>query len=418
MKKIINSLGKILLTIISFILAGIFLIFLVYLIPIDSIEENVSESVYIFENEKTYPILTNICTSCLDNFTDAIMLSTASYSGKENAFEKALMAYRYDAKDKNLKPDEILVNYHKNEEKDDYDIRSYSRYWHGYLIFLKPLLTFFNYGQIRALNLVIQTFLNIVVIYLMHKKSLSQYILPYIISICAIMPIALAFSMQFSSIFYIIAIALITILCLKDKKCYKDYLYILFVIIGILTSYLDLLTYPIATFGVPMVLIMCINETKSIKENLKTMFHYFVCWGIGYVGMWAGKWILATIFTDVNVIENAFSRITLHTLTTAVEEKKSILYIILKNIYYFIKTPAIIIGIIFVIYKIFEIIKRNIKLDKTILTIFIIISFLPIFWYTFASNHSFVHYWFTNKSLIVTCFSILCMFAKITSRNE
>lgn len=60
-------------------LVGYLLLVMVYCIPTENMEKHVKESVPIFLKEGDYPKITGSTTSQLDNFTDALMLLTASY---------------------------------------------------------------------------------------------------------------------------------------------------------------------------------------------------------------------------------------------------------------------------------------------------------------------------------------------------
>ena len=51
-----------------------------------------------------------------------------------------------------------------------------------YLIVLKPLLLFFNYGEIRTINMIVQFFLLTAVLMGMAKKRFTPYILPFMAS--------------------------------------------------------------------------------------------------------------------------------------------------------------------------------------------------------------------------------------------
>lgn len=66
---------------------------------------------------------------------------------------------------------------------------------------------------------------------------------------------------------------------------------------GISTAYFDFLTYPLVTFGIPMIFCILINE-KNTCENWKEMPIMGIHWGIGYLGMWAEKWLIGTVITS------------------------------------------------------------------------------------------------------------------------
>ena len=73
------------------VLTGFVLLLLAYMLPVAPIEENVTKSADIFRREGTYPI-TDIMgvDTRLDNYTDALMLLSASYRGEESPLEKTL----------------------------------------------------------------------------------------------------------------------------------------------------------------------------------------------------------------------------------------------------------------------------------------------------------------------------------------
>ena len=70
--------------------------------------------------------------------------------------------------------------------------------------------------------------------------------------------------MQFSSVLYIFLIAMIVMLLFHEKL--KNKYGYFFLIIGMMTSFFDLLTYPVATFGIPIILFF-ILENKSLGPN-------------------------------------------------------------------------------------------------------------------------------------------------------
>ena len=83
------------------VLAGIFLatslMIGVYLLPTGRVKDHVTESAELIEFEGDYPTLTSMASSCLDNYTDALMLQKAAFEGKNiGLIEKAMMVYSAD----------------------------------------------------------------------------------------------------------------------------------------------------------------------------------------------------------------------------------------------------------------------------------------------------------------------------------
>ena len=182
-------------------ITGFLLLILVYLLPTAPMEENVTASVEIFRREGTYPV-TDIMgvDTRLDNFTDALMLLSASYPGEENALEKTLKVYRY-AVPPETDPVLTLVSHYGDGAAASHT--AYERYWHGYLLTLKPALSILNYGQIRVLNALVIGLCTLWLLFLMWKIGVTNYIPSLLLTLLLIDPLAIVRSLQYSTIYYI-----------------------------------------------------------------------------------------------------------------------------------------------------------------------------------------------------------------------
>lgn len=386
---------------------GLLLLIAIFKLPLGNIISNVEKSAVVMNNEGSYPIVYSWCTSTLDNYTDSIMLTEASNNTTESPLNKALMVYRGTIEDKD--PQEVLVE-HFIDGTEFTDIESYARYWHGYHIFLKPLLEIMDYSTIRIVNGIIQIVLLLIICWLMIKKNLKHFVFPYIICYLLLMPIALAMSLQFSSCYYIISVGMLLLLLLPDSKRIR-YSWVVFLNIGILTAFFDFLTYPIATFGVPAVLFIALSMQDETELKLLCTIKDGIAWCFGFGGMWVSKWILTALFTDYDIFENAFSAFSMRVSNTAEdgETEYSVLNCIFKNYQRLFSTPFTILIIVFIIFLIIYI-RKNSGFDSTIIRImipYIILSFAPMVWFCFATNHSMIHSAFTNKSCIVSVIAIM-----------
>lgn len=393
----LNKIRNIIINLLLAILAGSLLLMLVFLIPTDAIDKHIKESAYTLSLEGAYPTIFESSLSNLDNFTDSLMLLEAANKNDEDVVNRAMSVYRIDYKDETIGPYNTLIKHYVNNE--DYEIlTSYERYWHGYLVTLKPLLFIFNYSQIRVLNLIIESLLTILVLASMYKRKLNEYIIPYAISYLLLNPYVISLSLQYSTIFYIFTISTLLIL-LVDKDKLVKYSYLLFLNIGIFTAYFDYLTYPIVSFGMP--LLVYLGRTKEF--NIKSTFSLMVYWAIGYFVMWGSKWILGDIFTNETVIKDAIDSVINRTSSVANGQKYSILDCIYSNYAKFIATPIKYIFILYVVICIAIIVKNKKKIDIHVLTIYIYVALLPILWYSFTINHSMLHdYLFTNKTALLS----------------
>lgn len=241
------------------------------------------------------------------------------------------------------------------------------------------------------------------------------------------MPIATAINIQFSNCYYIITIGVLALLLLKDKISEKENF--IFLYLGIATSFFDFLTYPLATFGVPAVIYFCMKNRESTKKKLLKLAKLLFCWGFGYSLMWASKWVLASVLTDQNVILEAINQIGIRTSHTDGAGGVGIGQItaidaILINLKCFFHTPFTVFMVLFIVGMLIWIVIKHKNKKITVWESlkanvhFIIIALLPFIWYFITVNHSFIHAWFTHKTLVMSVLSIMCMFVKIKKEAD
>ena len=405
----LQRIWKMLLILAAGILAGTFLLLGVYLLPTEPINRHVEASVPLFQKGGTYPNVTPYWASRLDNWTDSIMLLTAAYEGPEGLLDRAMGSYY--KRTEGLNPQESLVSQYGENGKDPEDtyVISYGRYWHGYLVFLKPLLLFFDYGGIRMVNLLLQTGVNLYLMFLLYRKNQKRYIFPYVLTVLLLMPLTTAWSLQFSSVFYLFAAGLIVMIRYQDQwKRGEPYFYY-FLILGMLTSYFDFLTYPLATFGIPAVMYVCLNR-EALKTEIFKGIGFGLSWAMGYVGMWAGKWLIGSLFTGSDLVSDAMNSVSIRTSGGSEEVAFSTLEMLGKNVTTFLDNPLIWVGFFFILLLlILGLIKGDRRTLRRDLIVFGGISLLPFIWYLGTGNHSYMHFWFTYKELCITAFAWLCL---------
>ena len=66
-----------------------------------------------------------------------------------------------------------------------------------------------------------------------------------------------------------------------------------FMITGMVTVYLDFLTTETLTLLLPLLILLWIG--KNSGRSIATAAEAVISWGIGYVGMWVLKWVLAVL---------------------------------------------------------------------------------------------------------------------------
>ena len=391
---------------------AVILLTLVYMIPVGDIIRNMPESAKVVEQEGVYYPVFSWCTSCVDNFSDSIILGTAAYRGTGTPLFEAMKCHCFWIHDTG--PNDSFVAYYLRGVTNQAYGLQYARYWHGYLLFVKPLLTIFDLNGLRIVNGICQTVLSLVLVILMWNKGLKQQIIPYIISLLMISPVANAMCLQFSHCFYAFTISSIMLVMILSKGGNERKVLFLFLYTGILTSFLDLLSYPLISFGIPAIIYLDYNHNdSSIKELFFKFVKAGICWCAGYAIMWFGKWVIGTIVTHESVFETAIGQA--HGWT----QGKNLWQVYFDNIYDFSRTPVLFIALAY-IAVLFVLIIRNHCLEKVDFKIdilpFLVVGLLPFIWYAAIQTHSAVHHFFTYKSLMITAFSGLSMITSIYSK--
>jgi hypothetical protein len=376
-----------------------------HLIPSNKISKNVIESTEVLKKEGLYPNLLNFKLYQLDNFTDALMLNIAVSVDSDNPVNSAMMNYWY-----NLNSSELAYETERvaNNDVEGLTKKSYGRYWQGYLVYLRPLLCVFNYSQIRILYYVLLSSLLAVCLFLIKQRigllPMIFFLLTMVIINFPIIPL----SMQFSTVFYIAFISIIIIL-IKKHKISNTY-YSLFFIIGGCTSFLDLLSTPLITLGLPLTILLLIIDEKNSK--LKTAIVAPLIWVSGYGAIWASKWLIGGLVGQ-NILDDVMRAAAMRT-SNHWKDMEMTIPNIMKFIYdvlvqYSLLWPFIFMVLVFVLFIIFTIKRGVVKENLYLLPI---VFMVPV-WYLVLRNHSIQHGWMTWRAMAVTLFSSLLFLSNV-----
>ena len=427
---------KYVLTFIITMIILIGLLFLSSLIPSKNLENNVRKSSefltqYGEEQEIEFPFR----TERLFYFTDALMLNTA-YSIDSNHPYESMMLDR-----KNYIPGQTQ-NFHEEIQKhigtspnytDEYgntyqvselyglmhgenivDSYEYTRYWHGYLIFLRPLLSIMSIEGIRNLLFVLTIILSLIALFLIIKKLNFITAIIYLLSFLAINLYVICNSMNEITTFIIAQIAMIFLL-LKNGK-FKNSASV-FLVIGMCTSFFDLLTTPLVTLGLTLPIYVLLNIKEENKKLYLDCIKICVAWVVGYGLFWALKWLITDITLGKHILSDAINQ----ALYRAGDVVGAGIFDIFKlNLN---KLGNSIIEYLFILLAIYAIIgvlkeiylkkhkkQQTEKIQILKVLIFVIIAILPFIWYAVLKNHSYVHSFFVYRILIITILNIQIAF--------
>lgn len=310
MKKYFELLIRELVVIVICAIIGVAALAMTYFIPQNSMRDNVIESAIILHDEGLGKCLwEGINETKLDGFTDGLLINV-SYTETKDGIRDILLGTYVEVDERN--PMDSLYEMIALSN-DDYVVDTYGRYWHGYQIILRPLLCFFTYSDIRQINMILQLALVFWFVCMLAGSADRELIIPFLGMYIFLSPISLFSSLQYSSCFYVMMFSLIMLLMFRKRMNNIVFNYLL-LLAGIAIAYFDLLTYPLITLGAPLILYLDLESTglKDVKTFLKKCVNigcYTASWCIGYVGMWASKWFIASVLTDENIVYNALQQI-------------------------------------------------------------------------------------------------------------
>lgn len=397
---------KILSGLIGFAVIGFLLILLSFILPREKIIANIKEAASQYSDYSQWA--QGIPATINDSFSDSIMLSSAAYEGKESLSQSAVLINRYTYDEIEDDPMTSLnMKYGDIAPGSKQKIESYPRYWHGYLIFLTPLLEILNPAQIIFLNAIGVFSLSMILVAIAYKRHGIKLATSLGIFIVSLNPISIALNFQYSTVFYPTILAIIAIL-LWDRWLQKNNRYLFFFFfLGCITVYLDLLTYPLVSLGAPLALIIYlrnynINKLHNIISPLKTELLASGLWGIGYAGTWALKWAISSIILHENMFAQAIEQ-----MKFRVGGEAGHLETIKSNLEAMFNEPMILFILILIIIIIILLITRKISFRwrKWDLLVYIVISSFPFIWYLVLCNHSYNHSWFTYRELSIAVFA-------------
>lgn len=315
----------------------------------------------------------------------------------------------------------------KNYWDDNFDValghaiggesnHSYPRYWHGYLVFLRPLLVFFNIVQIR---LICQAAFFIVLAITVARLSLEEGAVGAMVGVllsASFVTLGAAQAAETLPVFPSFLLSILGCLCVlrfsrsgsrsgKNKVLSRGFaLFCLFGVLGALTVYVDFLDNPILTLCVPLaIFLFCERGVLSPRKALGILVLASLGWCMGYGLLWLGKWILASIVTGQPVLENAFSQAALRSgLSEDGAESGIALKAIRENVRYlgFMKYAYAATGIAAVACAAMLVVEcrrrsggapRQLSSLACAVVSLLLVSVIPYVWYMALSNHSIVH---------------------------
>lgn len=400
---------------------GTLLLVLIFLLPVGTARAHVEDSLpEMVESEvdRTGNAQRKAIILCKDNFTDCLMVQNAleKVEGR-TALEHAMYVYHHDLLDDTTwVTEESLVSILRQGQDGMY-LKEYSKYWHGYLVYLKPLLMCMSWRHVETFLLILQIILLTAVIVTSFLKKRFYLGGGVICALLFMKPIRIWLSLTLSACWTIALSATLLLLLFYDKIEKRNRWEEFFLMIGIVTAYLDFLTYPIATLGVPLCiwLVQSLETQCGVRKKLGRFFWNCVCWATGYVGMWGMKWVAAEITCHSGTLRNAawsviyrtspldgyesaFSGVS-RTWAAVMAQYDSVLYGIGFGL---IALSAVITAICCLVRA------RSVEWGISMICL-AAAGLMPVAWLVLTQNHTAIHCTFTFRIMGVSVMALWCM---------
>lgn len=388
-------------------------------IPNTAIKDNMLDSAVFYSDKEPFAFDESGCyNSISDNYADSILLNILWNIKSSSPVISSIDTKYYDGENYG---ENWGLYYTINGTAPNTD---YTRYWHGSVTFIRPLLLFTDVSGVKNISFFsVIIFICITLAVLIAKKHYFAAA-ALVISLIGIQFWNIRLSLEYIPAF-MVCFALCPIYIVLEKKG-DLYLTLLSVISGVMIAFYDFLTVETISLLVPLVLVLMIRTDDkrlgNFKDNFILIFKCGICWAISYGMTFIVKWSAASLCTGENKFSSAFSAAGIRLYGDTLEEKmplyKQIYSAVTANLSTLfggterIVQENVIIGLFctiaisVLIFCLFR--KKDINIPLTLNMV--ILLFIPYLRYVVLSNHSYLHEFFTYRAQLTV---ILCLFAII-----
>ena len=235
------------------------LLVLTSLIPNEKIYEGLMESADYYGNTEAFSFENSgrLC-DVADNYADAILLNILWNIDSSHPVYSSLDTKYYSG-------EELGVNYGLyaalNGVAPDTD---YSRYWHGSVIFIRPLMAFMSARGVKAVGLAAVIILAAVCCGILVKKRQYFAAAALAVSLCCVHVWNVGMSLEYIPMF-IVTMAMCILYVLLEKKG-DIYVTVLSVIGGAAAAFFDFLTAETLSILLPLLLVVIIRYSDDRLE--------------------------------------------------------------------------------------------------------------------------------------------------------
>ena len=371
-------------------------------LPEGRIRNSIEKSVSMGDIKTDYPrAIVNKEVCRMDQYSDALILNQAYCLSKQKPLWSVMMVPSVG--DENNKTEWLKEATSGVTEP----VNIYPRYWHGSTFFTRWVMLFCGrYANMQLFLFYTSSIALLLLFFMLIRRKKVDLAIYLFVSMLLLKSYLTQFSIHLYSVFFISIITAIVSLFITSQKRLRW----VFFIVGSLTAYFDLMTTPLLTLGVPLLVVLSDkkNQAGNLWTIIKKIIFIALLWGLGYAATWGFKWVLATWLTDTNVIADALS-ISKYRINgdvsgeTARTSSITVWDSLFANLS---KCPLgliLAIVILLVVTVCFAFNKNGFKMG----VVYLFVSLFPILYFMAIANQTYVHCWFTYRALIITVAGVL-----------
>lgn len=391
----------------------------VALIPRAAIAHHMLESAeYLCQDEMFFQVVDGVAGSKIDRYADAILLG---------------IAWQYDAQDP-LRSVMASSYYHEPTGHENRGLREtvannlpanqeYSRYWHGSIALVRPLLTLLPIQGIYWLNAAVMLLLaGALLVRLWRRRAW----VPLVGSMVALVGTSFWFvplSLEYTWTPLVMLVQLHVVLSKRSLRSTEGRA-LFFLLSGMVTSYLDFLTTELLTLLVPLALMLWQDQDEGKEPpTVGRTAIMAASWFCGYAGMWALKWILAQFVLGSDFQGTVGQHISMRSGSLRASTKsEQLCEALVRNVSCLFPleygTGATMAAVAVVVCAVvFAVTHRRRRMRARMIACYGIIGLIPFVRFLVLNNHAFIHYFFTYRVLAATLFVAVLMLGELTDKE-
>ncbi|MEM7168750.1 MAG: hypothetical protein AAF530_01170 [Pseudomonadota bacterium] len=293
---------------------------------------------------------------------------------------------------------------------------TYARYWHGYTFLTRPLLAHFSYSGLRTFMMFATGLLFLGFLWTLYRAQGVWFAVAFAVPVAAFSVDYFFTIISYSFMFFVGLAAFLVSLPVLRRAESNAPVYLMFAIVGSLTSFLDRIIDPLFTLCLPLVAVIAIylprhDRFQSHVAGFWLITLSSVWWLFGYAYNWLFKIALNfVLFGETEVLRalrKAKRRSSTDTNNGAIDR--------LDGLWVNINQIKIVFFVSLIVFLAALLVSRlRVNAQQFCL---MIVAIMPIAWIFLLANHSFNHKHFVHYMLYITVSCLLSVaFSLILAR--